>query len=650
MCHIVYYAPEKSLSVVERSSQPWINEEILAQKRIKRKRELQWRKSKSEVDRMAYRKECDILNNLIKKAKKQYFLHQIEQCEGDQKKLFRIVNSLLGHGKAVNLPRHSNPRELSKALDDFFVTKISNIRSDLLELESSASNLSFDLRSALVSSSTKLSKFSLCSVDDIQKVLKTSSKASCHLDPIPTSILHQLSCLVPVITNIVKQSLTAGHFPSQLKSAIVKPLLKKSTLDPEIFKNYRPVSNLSFISKVIEKVIANQLLKHMEENGLLEKMQSAYRSGHSTETALLRVQNDILKVVDGKKKKVVFLVLLDLSAAFDTVDHAILLSFLENYVGLSGSVLSMLESYLQGRTQCVSINNILSDLSELVYGVPQGSVLGPTIFCTYTIPLGAILRKHNMQFHLYADDTQLYCASEIDSCADTMKSIESCISDIRSWMISSKLKINDDKTEFLVISSSHLSFHFDKQLTIGDATISQSSSCRNLGVMFDKHMKMDVQINNICRSTHFHLRNIGAIRHVLTESAAAQLIHSLVTSRFDYCNSLLYGLPDTQLDRLQRIQNIACRIVCQVPKAVHITPYLELQHWLPIKQRIVFKVLLLAYRAYSGMAPGYLCDLVCPKEPTRWSLRSDDKLDLQNPVTRLKTYGDRCFEFAAAKE
>ena len=255
-----------------------------------------------------------------------------------------------------------------------------------------------------------------------------------------------------------------------------------------------------------------------------------------------------------------------------------------------------------------------------------------------------------MQFHLYADDTQLYCASEIDSCADTMKSTESCISDIRSWMISSKLKINDDKTEFLVISSSHLSFHFDKQLTIGDATISQSSSCRNLGVMFDKHMKMDVQINNICRSTHFHLRNIGTIRHVLTESAAAQLIHSLVTSRFDYCNSLLYGLPDTQLDRLQRIQNIAFRIVCQVPKAVHITPYLEHQHWLPIKQRIVFKVLLLAYRAYSGMAPGYLCDLVCPKEPTRWSLRSDDKLELQNPVTRLKTYGNRCFEFAAAKE
>ena len=135
--------------------------------------------------------------------------------------------------------------------------------------------------------------------------------------------------------------------------------------------------------------------------------------------------------------------------------------------------------------------------------------------------------------YLYTDDAQLYCASETDSSVDTTKSIESCINDIRLWMISNKLKINNDKTEFLVISSSHLSFHFDKQLTIGDATISQFSSCHS--------------------SNHFHLRNIGTIQHALTESAAAQLVHSLVTSRLDYCNSLLYGLPDTQLDRLQQI-------------------------------------------------------------------------------------------------
>ena len=555
---------------------------------------------------------------------------------------------MLGRGQPSLLPQSSNPKELAEAFNDFFLTKIAKIRADLLPLEKSTSGLTFDLHSVLVPAATTFSQFVSCSVEDIGKILQSSSKASCVLDPIPTSIVCQLPTLLPVITNIVNLSLSNGCFPTTLKSAIVKPLLKKSNLDTENFKNFRPVSNLSFISKVIEKVIAKQVLKHMEENALLEKMQSAYRCGHSTETALLRVHNDILKAVDGKK--VVFLVLLDLSAAFDTVDHKILLNFLQNHVGLSGRVLSMFDSYLQGRTQCVSINNVLSSSSNLSFGVPQGSILGPAIFSIYTIPLGAILRKHNLQYHLYADDTQLYCTSELESCADTLQAIEACIQDIRSWMIFNKLKINDDKTEFLLISSQRTPLHSDKSLKIGSCTISSSSSCRNLGVIFDKHANMESQVNNICKNTLFHLNNIGRLRDILTDSAAAQLVHSLVTSRLDYCNSLLYGLPDTKLTKLQRVQNVACRIVSKVPKADHITPHLYNLHWLPIKLRIVFKILLLTFKAFNGSAPSYLCELIQPKRSTKWSLRRDNQLELQLPVTRLKTYGDRSFEFAAARE
>ena len=138
------------------------------------------------------------------------------------------------------------------------------------------------------------------------------------------------------------------------------------------------MSNLSFISKVIEKVVASRILDHMKENNLLDPMQSAYRSGHSTETALLWVHNDIVCAID--KGHGVFLILLDLSAAFDTVDHEIFLSFLKDYVGLHGPVLSLFETYLADRTQCVSINGVLSELSELVYGVPQGSVLDRSYF------------------------------------------------------------------------------------------------------------------------------------------------------------------------------------------------------------------------------------------------------------------------------
>ena len=157
-------------------------------------------------------------------------------------------------------------------------------------------------------------------------------------------------------------------------------------------------------------------------------------------------------------------------------------------------------------------------------------------------------------------------------------------------------------------------------------------------------------MNNICKNALFHFRNIRTVRDCLTDSAAAQLVHSLVTSRLDYCNSLLYGLPDSKLNKLQRVQNVACRIVCRVPKTVHITTFLEQQHWLPIKLRIVFKILLLTFKVFNGLAPDYLLELVQPKRKTRWSLRRDQRLELQMPASRLKTYGDRSFAYAAAKE
>ena len=217
-------------------------------------------------------------------------------------------------------------------------------------------------------------------------------------------------------------------------------------------------------------------------------------------------------------------------------------------------------------------------------------------------------------------------------------------------MIANKLKINDDKTEFLAISSSRSSVKLDFSLTIGNESISQSASCRNLGVMFDKYANMDTQITSLCRSAHFHLRNIQAIRHLLTDSAAEQLVHALVTSRIDYCNSLLYGVPGYKLDKLQRVHNIACRIGCRIPKTAHITGHVKDLHWLPITMRIRFKVLLLTFRAYNDMAPAYLCDLVKHYVPGRSGLRCEEQRQLERTVTKLKTYGDRSFQYAAINE
>ena len=628
-----------------------MNEEILCSKRERRRWERLWRKSGLTVHKLKYKESCDYVKKLLQKAKSNYYLKQIEDCEGDQKKLFCIVDKLLGRNRPTPLPKFTVAQTLAQTFNEYFVTKISTIRTTLAALETSTVDMACPPLDSLLSPSTsKLHHFKPTTVSEITTLVSKSSKASCSLDPIPTKLLCELlPVLAPIIVNLINASLSTGTFPSQLKSAIVLPLLKKPSLDSEVLKNYRPVSNLSFISKLIEKVVALRILEHMKDNNLLDQMQSAYRSGHSTETALLRVHNDIVISVD--QGRGVALILLDLSAAFDTVDHTILLDFLRDFLGLDGPVLKLFETYLVGRTQCVSIKGVLSELSELAYGVPQGSVLGPIEFCIYTIPLGAILRHYNIQYHIYADDTQLYCSFDLKSPSETISSISACISDIRTWMIRNKLKINDDKTEFLLITSPRAKFSENIELSIGQANIIPSNSCKSLGVMLDNHFTMDAQIKHLCRSIHFHLRNIGAIRSLLTVSATEQLVHSLVTSRLDYCNSLLYGIPGYQKDCLQRMQNIAARIVTRCDRRDHITPVLKSLHWLPVKYRIDFKILLLVYKCLNDLAPSYLMELIKPYHQDHYSTRRNEQFCLHKPpLFRLKSYGERSFTYAAPTE
>ena len=249
-------------------------------------------------------------------------------------------------------------------------------------------------------------------------------------------------------------SLKNGIFPTEFKKAILRPLIKKSTLDKNILKNYRPVSNLSFISKITEKTVASRFKKHLLENSPHEPKQSAYRSHHSTETALISVTNDIMCAVD--QKKAVVLVLLDLSAAFNTIDHSILLNRLHKRYGITGTALSWFETYLTDHCQVIQLNGESSDEMRLQFGVPQGSVLGPLLFTSYTAPLGEISRRHGVELHLYADDTLVYMSFSPltdESTTRTFQRIEACIAEIRTWLKNNKIMLNDDKTDVLVISS-----------------------------------------------------------------------------------------------------------------------------------------------------------------------------------------------------
>jgi aerobic-type carbon monoxide dehydrogenase small subunit (CoxS/CutS family) len=357
------------------------------------------------------------------------------------------------------------------------------------------------------------------------------------------------------------------------------------------------VSNLSFVSKVLEKVVDSQLRTYLSHHNLLEPFQSAYRKGHSTETALIRVQNDILCSLGNQH--VVLLVLLDLSAAFDTVDHRHLLSILEE-LGIQGSALQWFASYLLNRSQIVNIDGAKSEPKLLNCGVPQGSVLGPTLFTIYTTSLGHLLRQHGISYHLYADDTQLYltCKPEEVDCA--VEKLEDIIASVQSWMCKHHLKLNSDKTEFLVISSKPVSKKLKPvHMNINSHIIEPTSMARNIGVIMDSHMSMESHVSSICKAAYFHIRNISRLKKYLDKDSLETIIHAFISSKLDYCNSLLCGISAAQLSRLQRIQNVAARILTGTPKSDHITPVLSSLHWLPIDQRIKFKIITLVHKAPS---------------------------------------------------
>ncbi len=302
------------------------------------------------------------------------------------------------------------------------------------------------------------------------------------------------------------------------------------------------------------------------------------------------------------------LVLLDLSAAFDTIDHNILLNRLENFVGISGSALAWFKSYLSDRHQFqfVAVNEEVSYRSQVQYGVPQGSVLGPLLFTLYMLPLGNIIRKHGVSFHCYADDTQLYISSRPGETHQIEKLME-CIVDIKNWMTSNFLLLNSEKTEVLIIGpKTPTSNNLEHCLTLDGCSVNSSSSVRNLGVLFNSNLSFDSHVSSICKTAFFHLKNISKLRPMLSMSNAEILIHAFMTSRLDYCNALLGGCSARLINKLQMVQNAAARVLTRTRKYEHISPVLSTLHWLPTKHRIDFKILLITYKALNGLAPQYL--------------------------------------------
>ena len=631
------HAPIRELLIPSRPAAPWITPRVELAKQERRQAERRWRRTGLTVHREIYKKQKTMCVNLIREEKIQYFNNRIEGS-GSSKDLFRVCNQLLEKTNIPVLPNNILPSEMRNAFNSFFLEKIDKIR-DTLDNEDVAPDFAGY-------SGTVLHQFKPVTESFVRKIILDSPKKFCELDPLPSTLFIEcIDLLLPSITDFVNASLRHGVVSESMKKAIVRPLLKKSSLDQNILKNYRPVSNLPFLSKILEKVVLHQLKAHLVSNSLQEKFQSAYKCKHSTETALLKVTSDCLIAAD--RGKVSVLALLDLSAAFDTLDHDILIKRLSVTYGIRGTALRWFESYISDRYQKVATT---SEYSLLKFGVPQGSVLGPILFTLYSQPLRDVLVKHGFSFHCYADDTQLYKHVDVTEVESAVVSLHECLDDVSAFMSANKLKLNQDKTEVIILGTpARVQNASMPSIQISDQSFSTVTPVKNLGVFLDPSLTMEKHISQIRKTAYCELRKISHLRPYLSVNSANKLVCSLVTSRIDYCNSLYAGITETQAGRLQQIQNNAARLVVKSSKREHVTPVLRQLHWLPVKCRTDFKIATIAHQCqFEDTYPSYLKDLVQQHTPCR-SLRSANRQLLVTPRAKLKNYGQRALPSQAAR-
>ena len=393
-----------------------------------------------------------------------------------------------------------------------------------------------------------------------------------------------------------------------------------------------------------------QVSSYLNSHNHYNTCQPAYRPGHSTESALLKVVNDLFLSLD--KGNIFILALLNFSSAFDTIDHPILVHRLHTVFGFTDTVLQWLSPYLPIRTHYVSISNNCSAFASVHSGVPQGSVLDPMLFTMYIKHLSAIIDSHSFIHHSFADDLQLQMYAPPDRISELLHSMQSCIGDMKAWATANMLKLNDNKTELMLVTSNgtrHL-HNLPTSITIGNAQITFKQSVKNLGFPLDCHLTMNAHVSNIARTCYFELRHLTYIRRFLTNTATATLVSAFVLSRIDYCNSLLFGSTHDVTSHLQRIQNYAARVILRLPRSSRITTHLKSLHWLHVKVRSTYKIACFCYHCRSSTAPSYVADMLHKKPLHNRNNRSSSytKPLLNRPAHSKATLGDRSFSFTSS--
>ena len=501
-----------------------------------------------------WKKYRNILNNVIKEAQRKYYQNLINQHNNSCIGLWKTLGSIIcKRNRAtsitnlkVNNKHLKDPAQIANAMNDFFI----NIGSELAsKFQNNNENEFLKFMGEKSDQSMYMHK---TNPDEVRKIIeKLKDKKSCGYDELSARFLKLCSPYISEpLANILNASIVNGIYPDPLKIASVTPVYKKGVKnDPS---NYRPISVLSTVNKVFEKILHKRLYKYLSKFEILYDYQFGFREGHSTTQALVEITDRIKFAID--KNELTCGIFIDLTKAFDTVNHHILLQKMYNY-GIRGNVYSLFKSYLSNRQQFVKVNNEKSDMKYVTCGVPQGSVLGPLLFIIYINDIANSCKEG--QFRIFADDTGIFCHSyNIES---LIAKAEVIIKNVSKWFAANKLTLNVSKTSYVIFKSKKMTnINIPNTISYKEIKINRESQVKYLGLILDEHMSWDSHTNEICNKLKSFFPLFYNIRHYLDKEHINAIFYTMIYSRIKY-GSIVTGL--TSNDNINKIQVMQNRLL-----------------------------------------------------------------------------------------
>ena len=570
-----------------------------------------------------FKKERNLINNRIKKAKADYYKLKFQNNGSNPREIWKTINCITHRKKTNNSSitelkngdeSLTEPSDICEMLNSHFSSIGSKLASALPH-----GNNSFEYYITPTESTFQLQHTTVAVV--LKLIERLSPNKATGLDTISCRLLKEAAPIIASsLVSIINKSIDTGIFPLNWKIAKVFPLFKAN--DRTNPQNYRPISVLPVISKICERLVYDQLYSYLTEHDLLTKYQSGFRPLHSTVTALLNITNDwYLNIDNGLINMAVFI---DLAKAFDTVSHTILLKKLELY-GLRGRTLDWFSSYLFNRQQQCFVQGCLSKSQTISCGVPQGSILGPLLFLIYINDLPGCL-QHTKPY-MYADDTLLSASSA--STAELQNNVSRDLLNIKDWLLSNKLSLNVTKTEYMFLGTEFKLSNLGIVLPvkIGNQEIPRVKNAKYLGVHLDENLKWNEHIDKLCSKVSRSISGLRQARDYVPLNILVLIYKALIQPVFDYCDVVWGNLNKELALRIQKLQNRVARIITFQSYDARSSEILKQLNWDDLATRRDKHLSLLMYDTINRRTPKYLSDLFsnsCENNPYKSCLRNQD--------------------------